>query len=188
MMPSVESDRIARWPFLFTIGCPAVFVLICAGPFKLMVVGAPVIVFYWVLAALVALCVAAAYAYHRLWRRFLSIVAFPLSTLIAAWNFGFVWGTGQLWGAYLHFLVVRPIYLQEISKLPAEKPRFKVFYWNSWFLSSTEVVYDESDEFTLPPESRSAEWMKKAETTDAVCPIIGYTSMGSHFYLVTFGC
>jgi hypothetical protein len=183
-----KSDRILRWPLVSTVGCPAAFILICAGPFKLMVVGAPLVLFYWAVAAIVALCAAAAYAYGLSWRRSLSTLIFPLSTLVAAWNFGFVWQTGQLIGAYLHFFAMRPVYLQAVSELPPEKSRFKVFYWHSWFLNSLEVVYDESDEITLPPDRRSADWMKKAEATDAVCEIVGYTAMGSHFYLVSFAC
>lgn len=187
-MPSANADRIVYWPIIHAIGWPVIFILVWSGPFKLLVIGAPLVLFLWAVSAAAALFVAAAHAYGRAWRRFLSIMIFPLITLVAGLNLGFVWWTAAELGSYVHFFAMRPLYLREISKLPSDEPRLILFHWSSWFLKSTEVVYDESDEITLPWDTQSESWTKRAARTDAECPVRGYTAMGRHFYIVTFNC
>ncbi|MGA3309837.1 MAG: hypothetical protein ABSD08_14655 [Xanthobacteraceae bacterium] len=182
------ADRIVYWPIINAVGWPVIFVLVWSGPLMLLIVGAPLVLLLWVLSALAALFDAAVQAQARKWRGFLSIIVFPLITLVAALNLGFVWRTGAELGSYIHFYVMRPSYLREISKLPSDEPRLKLFYWRSWLLKSTEVVYDESDEITLPWDTQSEGWTKRAARTDAECRVLGYFSMGGHFYIVTFDC
>ncbi len=182
------ADRIVYWPIINAVGWPLIFVLVWSGPLMLLVVGAPLVLLLWALLAVAVLFDAAMRAQARQWRGFLSIMVFPLITLVAVLNLGFVWRSGQELGSYIHFYVVRPAYLREISKLPSNEPRLKLFYWRGWMLTSTEVVYDESDEITLPWDTQSESWLKRAARTDAECPVLGYTSMGGHFYIVTFDC
>jgi hypothetical protein len=185
---SVAADRIVYWPIINAVGSPLIFVLVWSGPLMLLVVGAPLVLLLWVLLAVAVLFDAATRAQARQWRAFLSILIFPLITLVAALNLGFVWRSGQELGSYIHFHIMRPAYLREISKLPSEEPRLALFYWRGWLLKSTEVVYDESDEITLPQDKHSEGWLKRAARTDAECPVLGHFSMGSHFYIVTFDC
>ena len=165
-----------------------IFVLVCSGPFKLLVIGAPLVILFWAVSAAATLFIATAYAYDRAWRRLLSLMIFPLITLVGGLNLGFVWWTGMELGSYVHFFVMRPVYLREISKLPSDEPRLVLFYWGGLFHKSNEVVYDESDEITLPWDTQSKSWMKRAARTDAECPVLGCISMGDHFYIVTFNC
>lgn len=183
-------DRILYWPIVLTVVWPIALILVWVGPFNLaFFLGAPLVLLLWAGSAVDALVRCAISAHGRAWRRVLSTAILPLSGVIACLNYGFVLGTTQYQGTYLRFLAMRPFYLREISKLPADEPRLKLFYWGGFLLTSHEILYDESDEIVLPEDERSEAWSRRAAQTDAGdCPLLGYSTLGNHFYLVTFHC
>jgi hypothetical protein len=112
----------------------------------------------------------------------------PLTVLVAVLNFGFVWRAGQNVGDYVHFYVMRPIYLSEISRLSTGEPRLMVVNWGGLLpMVSHGVAFDESDELALPARERSEAWKKRAQRTDAEC-VYAHTPVGGHFYLVSLDC
>jgi len=109
----------------------------------------------------------------------------PVTALVAGQNVERVWRAGQDAGAHVHFFVMRPIYLREISNLSGNEPRLMVYNWGGAFLRSSGVVYDQSDE--IAAEHPSDAWKKRADKTDLACPF-GSTPIGHHFYFVSFDC
>ena len=92
-------------------------------------------------------------------------------------------------GEYVRFRLVRSDYLAEIAALPSDKePRTIVFVLSEdGYFTITNyhlVVYDESEEVTLPAAQRSASW--KAKVADTALEYgVGYLRpLGDHFYLV----
>ena len=176
------------WPIVLSVAWPLALILVWSGPFGLSLFGTPLLFVFWGLSASVALVLAIEFAVERNWFRLLAALTLPMTLLVAALNFGFVWRVGHQASEYVHFFVMRPIYLREISKLPADEPRLVVYNWGGLLLMDSHgVAYDESDEIALPERERSEAWKKRAHRTDAEC-VIGDTPVGNHFYLVGLDC
>ncbi|TWB43345.1 hypothetical protein [Nitrospirillum pindoramense] len=124
-------------------------------------------------------------------RRALSLALLPLAFLVTVVQPGLVMGGAQSLGDRLHFAKGRASYLAQVGALPnTGEPKLLVWGWGGFIVASTSLVYDESDEVTLPPERQSASWKARAEHTDLACPY-GYrvrTALGGHFYAVGVGC
>ena len=176
------------WPIALSVAWPVAFILVWSGPFGLAFFGAPLVLMFWATSAGAALVVAIGLAVRRSWLQSLAMSILPLTALVAALNLGFVWRAGQRAGAYVHFCAMLPIYLNEISKLPAGEPRLLVRNWGGLLpMVSHGMVYDESDEVALPSSQQSQAWKKRARGTDAEC-VYSYTPVGGHFYLVSLDC
>jgi hypothetical protein len=173
------------WPIALSVAWPVAFILVWSGPFGLAFFGAPLVLMFWAVSAAVALAVAVGLAIERSWLRSLAMLTLPLTAFVAGLNLEFVWRAGQEAGEYVHFLVMYPTYLSEISRLPTDQPRLMVHNWGGLLLTSHGVVYDESDEITLPKLKRSEAWNKRASRTDTEC-VYAYTPVGGHFYFVGF--
>ena len=185
-MADANSDRVLHWPILLSVAWPLAFVLVWSGPLGLIdFLGAPLILMAWGASAVSGALLCVGWIAQRAWRRSLSIMILPVTTLVAALNPSFIWRTGQELGAYVHFYAMRPFYLMEIAKLPISEPRLLVYNWGGELLRSSGVAYDESDE--IASEHPSQNWLKRAGRTDLACRF-GYTAMGNHFYLVEFDC
>jgi hypothetical protein len=185
--PDVKGGHVIYWPIVLSILWPLAFIAAWSGPFS-WTVGVWFVLLFWGLSASVALVFAIDFAAKRNWLRVSAMLPLPLTIILAIANFGGLWRAGQIAGDYVHFYVMRPIYLREISKLPSDGPRLVVYNWGGLLpLVSHGVAYDESDEVGLPKEKRSAAWQDRANRTDAEC-IVGDTPLGSHFYLVNLDC
>jgi hypothetical protein len=142
------------------------------------------------------------------WRRVASIVAAPL--LVGSLFFLILRaGINEDW---VRFELGKPNYLREVSKLPTSENgvRFKVWDWGSTGGAAVTnidyyLVYDESDQVSLPLSSRSEDWKRTADqaakssngfyatmhpesyTTDTENYLkqIGVWHLDGHFYLVT---
>jgi hypothetical protein len=180
---SEESDGLAIWPLALAIGFPALLILIWTGPFDLAFVGAPIILWVWTLAALVALSSAPSGE----WRRAISMSVLPLASLVAILNASTFWYFAIDAGERTHFQLMRSSYLGQIAKLPADgEPRFAIWNWGG-FVVGHAAVYDESDEIVLPMEKRSLAWKKRVASTELSCGVWG-APVGDHFYIVRTGC
>jgi hypothetical protein len=184
----MKEERLLYWPIALSVAWPLAFIMAWSGPFGLALFGAPLVLVFSGLSAAVALALAIDFAVERSWLRFLAALTLPITVLVAALNFGFVWRAGLQAGEYVHFFTMRSIYLSEISKLPTDEPRLVVYNWGGLLLMvSHGVAFDESDEIALPKRERSEAWKKRAHRTDAEC-VIGDTPVGNHFYLVNLDC
>jgi len=104
----------------------------------------------------------------RRWMRVVSVLMGPLIgwfAVDAAVQAGF---TPQ----YLHVALVRNSYLSEVSSSQIEAGAFRVWKWGETGGPLTVrvfklLVYDPSGEIALPPQERSAEWMRQAERSGA---------------------
>jgi len=83
--------------------------------------------------------------------------------------------------------VARPYYDRAVASLPSTRPRLIVFNWGGMAWASGGLVYDESNEVTLPAGRQSAAWKAKAANTELGCGY-GIQSLWSHYYLASFAC
>ncbi|HXI08901.1 MAG: hypothetical protein ACRC1G_12575 [Bradyrhizobium sp.] len=170
---------------MLALGFPIALVALWAGPFDLTFIGVPILLVAWICAALVALGMSVQSALIRSsWRAF-SWLVLPLVTIAAAADPQRVWGLAIEAGQRIHFQAVRASYLNDVSQLPSNEPRFLVWRWGGFGVGHG-VAYDESDEIALP--ERSVAWNKRVAGTEVgMCGAWGIP-LGDHFYLVRMGC
>ena len=77
----------------------------------------------------------------------------------------------------------------KLPPLPADQgPRLVVFDWGGMVWASTGLVYDETDQVSLPPGRQSADWLARASHSELSCEGYGVQSLWDHYYLVSFPC
>ncbi|WP_260682690.1 hypothetical protein [Rhizobium laguerreae] len=99
----------------------------------------------------------------------------------------------------VRFALNKQAYLAEIERtdVTSGEPRFRTFAWDSMFkaITSTTLVYDESDEIALPNGEQSAAWQQR---TQKLCSdkkecvnlypgsdwSFSVSKVGEHFYIV----
>jgi hypothetical protein len=104
---------------------------------------------------------------RKAWKQCVVASALPILLLGVAFNpFGFVRACNYL-GDVLHFVVAKPYYDQQIAALPADqRPRLVVFDWGGMVWASSGLVYDETDQVSLPSGRRSADWLELASHSE----------------------
>src|SRR5262249_27340717 len=108
-------------------------------------------------------------ALTRRWRRVMSVAAAP----VVAYSFFAVLGALGINPDRIRFEFNWTYYQDQVARLPhTGEPRFKMFDWGSTGGVAVVnifhiLIYDESDEIGLPPEQRSVEWNRRANT---LCP------------------
>jgi hypothetical protein len=121
------------------------------------------------------------------WRRAASAVVLPLAVIIALANHNTLWMFAVEHGELIHFKLMMANYEAQVRRLPTDKgPRLAVFDWGG-FVVGHGVVYDESDEITLPANEQSAAWKARIAETELACGVWG-AAVGNHFYIARFGC
>ncbi|MBB6252781.1 hypothetical protein [Nitrospirillum iridis] len=187
-------DRPALWPAAFLAGAFLCLVLIHA----LLIGEAPVdalclllLMILWCGVTLAAVFLSIRAGHRNQPRRAWSLAVLPLAFMVTVFQPRLVLGKARTLGDHLHFALERRDYLAQIRALPdTGAPKLMVVGWGGFIVASTSLVYDESDEVTLPPERRSATWKARAEHTDLACPY-GYevrTPLDNHFYAVGVAC
>ena len=86
-------------PIVLAIGVPMTFVLSCSSLFGFL--NPLFILSVWLLCGGAAGIMSIAWLYQRAWLRLSSTLILLMSVLLAGLNLGFVWRTGQQWGAYV---------------------------------------------------------------------------------------
>ncbi|WP_148293640.1 hypothetical protein, partial [Azospirillum sp. B4] len=166
---ALTPDRPALWPLLAVAALFTGLVLVDTAlewepPFDALALLA--LLALWCGAAMVAASQAV-----RAWResrprRTLSLAILPLTFLAAVVQPRLVMGGAQSLGDHLHFAKGRPSYLAQVRALPdTGEPKLLVWGWGGFIIASTSLVYDESDEVTLPPARQSTTWKARAEHT-----------------------
>ena len=97
--------------------------------------------------------------------------------------------TCNYFGGALRFAATRSDYDRQVARLPANsKPRLVVFTWGGMIWASRGLVYDESDELSLPLGRQSAGWLARAGGSEFGCGNWQALPLWSHYYLVSFPC
>ncbi|TWB24720.1 hypothetical protein FBZ89_101346 [Nitrospirillum amazonense] len=188
------ADRPALWPVLAMATVSAGLVMVDAAlewepPFDALAL--LLVLALWCAAAMRAASLAVRARRQGQPRRAVSLALLPLAFLVTVVQPRLVMGGAQTLGDRLHFMIEYQEYLALIRATPdMGQPKLMLWGWGGFIVALTSLVYDESDEVTLPPERQSASWKARAEHTDLACPY-GYwvrTALGAHFYAVGVGC
>jgi len=126
--------------------------------------------FVWLLyflCGVTALCVGMVFLTKRSWRSASSCSLLPMAVVALTLHEPF-WFFICFWvPSYVHFAMLSPYYLYEISSTGwVGEPRMRWFYWRDASGLSGEtlvyLVFDESDEFSIPNVQRSDTWKTRA--------------------------
>jgi hypothetical protein len=133
----------------------------------------------------------------RRWRRLISVLVAPVAacSLFAAAH------AAGVNAERIRLAIGKRYYLDRIAQLAQDEPRLTVFDWGesggegvtSWI---NTLVYDQSDEISLPAEQRSAAWRERAGNQCPGTPICAVLwpyaekravvrKLDGHFYLLT---
>jgi hypothetical protein len=186
-------SRLLRWVAAIGFGVPLALIAFAASPlgpnFFYVLVGIPALLFLWVAAGLVALIVSIRSAMQKEWRRCVLAAILPVVFLIVALDpIRFVRSCDYA-GDVIHFIAMRSSYDRQIAGLPADqRPRLVVFDWGGMSFASHGLVYDETDQVSLPKGSQSADWLAQARHSELSCEGYGVRALWDHYYLADFPC
>jgi hypothetical protein len=186
-------SRLLRWVAAIGLGVPIALIASAASPlgpnFFYVVVGIPALLFLWVIAGLVALIVSIRSAMKKERKRCVVAAILPVVLLIVAFDpVRFVRSCNYV-GDVIHFIAMRSYYDQKIAALPADqRPRLVVFDWGGMSFASHGLVYDETDQVSLPKGRQSADWLAQASRTELSCEGYGIQALWDHYYLADFPC
>jgi hypothetical protein len=189
---SGEAARLPRWLVAIGLGVPLALILLAASPlgtnFFYVVVGIPALLFAWIVAGVAALLICVRSAIRKDWRRCAIAAVLPIVLLVVALDpIGFVKSCNYV-GDVIHFAILKPTYDREIAALPPDRrPRLAVFSWGGMLWASSGVVYDETDQVSLPRGSQSADWLAAASHSELSCGY-GVQPLWDHYYLASFAC
>jgi hypothetical protein len=187
------SSRLLRWAAAIGLGVPIALIAFAASPlgpdFIYVVVGIPALLLLWVIAGLIALIVSVRSAPRKEWRRCLIAAILPVVLLIVALDpVRFIRSCDYI-GDVLHFVVLKPYYDRQIAAIPTDqRPRLVVFDWGGTAWASHGLIYDETDQISLPRGGQSAAWLTQASRTELACEGYGVQALWDHYYLADFPC
>jgi hypothetical protein len=186
-------SRLLHWVAAIGFGVPVALIAAAASPlgpnFFYVLAGIPALLLLWVIAGLIALIVSIRSAMRKEWRRSVLAAILPVVLLIVAFNpVRFVRACDYA-GDVIHFIAMKSHYDRTIAALPADqRPRLAVFDWGGMSFASHGLVYDETDQVTLPKGSQSADWLAKASHSELSCEGYGVRALWDHYYLADFPC
>ncbi len=186
-------DSFVYWPIMVALGWPVALVLVGAGPDPWGFIAVLAVLLLWAVFA-VGVCIAAMVRiYRREWRRSVSMLILPLSTLVAFLNNSIDIHTAQRLSDDLQLLATRSNYAPAMPKQsPNLEPRLQLFPWRDLngfglYLGYVLLVYDESDEMALPASQRSKAWQARAAGSELGCRLTGVEHAFGHYYFVHRG-
>lgn len=185
------------WTWVLGVGTPLAWIVLRVS-LGWSVYGLPLdiaLVVVWLLNAYWAGALVLRFARSRQWDR-----ALPMSILPALFAASvmaphpFLYTVNDV-GDELHFLAMRSTYLKEVRALPrTDEPRLVEFDLGGMIWTHGAILYDESDELSLPPGQRSLAWHDRASKIDCCEPdadpplFLQWTGLARHFYLASFPC
>ena len=190
---AATQSRFPRWLIAIGLGVPLALIVVAASPlgtdFFYVVVGIPALLFVWVTAGVAALVVSVLSAVRKDWRRCAIASVLPIVLLIMALDpVRFVRSSNYI-GDVIHFIIEKPYYDRVIAALPPDqRPRLVVFDWGGMVWASIGLVYDETDQVSLPKGRQSADWLSQASHTELSCGGYGVQPLWDHYYLASFPC
>jgi hypothetical protein len=188
------SALLPRWLVIIAFGVPLALIILAASPFGLdflyITIGIPALLLVWKLAGVCAAILGVLAAVQRRWRQAIAASVLPLLVLIVAFDPHKLIYPCEHVGNVGRFVSMLFFYDIETANLPSDgKPRLAEFEWDGFSsLVTFAVVYDESDQVTLPPERQTAAWQEQAKH-QLSCEGYGVVqSFWAHYYLVSFPC
>jgi hypothetical protein len=193
--PTAETSLYSRFPSWLVatgLGVPLALIVFAASPlgtnFIYVMVGIPALLLAWAIAGVGALIISVRSGIRKDWRRCVAASVLPIVLLVVALDpTGFVRSCNYV-GDVIHFAVAKPSYDRQIAAVPADRrPRLVVFDWGGMVWGSSGLVYDETDQVSLPTGRQSADWLAQASHSELSC---GYDvqSLWDHYYLASFAC
>lgn len=96
-------------------------------------------------------------------------------------------------GDVIRFVMLKPTYDARVATQNGnDTSPVLEFNWGGMNFASDGVVYDRSDEISLPKNRRSASWQNRERNTDLMCGeedlVYGVRPLWDHYYLAGFGC
>jgi hypothetical protein len=193
-----RARQLFPWALIASIVTPAVLVVAVAmnledSPYGLLydLFALPPLLLVW--AASVAALTNACRSYLRSPFKChprLAALAIPTASILASiyyLNPLGPWYAVRYAGQVIRFAALKPAYDREIAVLPRNPSRLKVFDWGGALLIAWDgVIYDESDQITLPKDRRSSQWAGRydAELTE----LCDAQPLWDHYYVGLFGC
>jgi hypothetical protein len=171
---SPHRSRLPRWVVALGLGVPVALIVLAAFPsgtdFLYVTAGIPALLFAWAIAGVGALWVAVRSAMGKDWRECLIALLLPIVLLVVARDpVRFVRACNHI-GDVAHFIVAKPSYDRQIAGLSASQgPRLATFDWGGMVWASFGVVYDETDQLSLPRDRQSPDWLERASHTELSC-------------------
>jgi hypothetical protein len=190
---TASPSRAPYWLVAIGLGVPLALIVFAASPlgtdFFYVVVGIPALLFVWVMAGVGALAASVRSAMRKDWRQCAIASLLPIVLLVVALDpIGFVRSCNHI-GEVAHFIIAKPYYDRQIAALPAgQGPHLAVFDWGGMAWASFGVVYDETDQVSLPRARQSADWLARASHSELSCEGYGVQPLWDHYYLVSFPC
>jgi hypothetical protein len=166
--------------------CPLATAFGIAGPYFLYAFFIPLLFLFWggagVTVAMIAAMNCVEHGLKHTWRRLLSTLILLLTAIVAAANLD----AFRRGGDYVYLSVMYPRYTAEISRLPADKPRFKVWSWADTAPCGIGVAYDESDATGLRSGICAGPFEGYHMSSEVSgTPVSRDSGMFRHFYFVT---
>jgi hypothetical protein len=191
---SPDQSRLLRWVVAIGLGVPLALIVLAAAPlgtnFLYVTAGIPALLIAWAMAGVGALWIAVRSAMRKDWRQCLvaSLLPIVLLVVVAFDPVRFVRACNYI-GDVAHFIVAKPYYDRQIAALPAgQGPRLATFDWGGMVWASFGVVYDETDQLSLPRGRQSPDWLERASHTELSCEGYDAQPLWDHYYLVSFAC
>jgi hypothetical protein len=190
---TASPSRAPYWLVAIGLGVPLALIVFAASPlgtdFFYVVVGIPALLFVWVMAGVGALAASVRSAMRKDWRQCAIASLLPIVLLVVALDpIGFVRSCNHI-GEVAHFIIAKPYYDRQIAALPAgQGPHLAVFDWGGMAWASFGVVYDETDQVSLPRARQSPDWLARASHSELSCEGYGVQPLWDHYYLVSFPC
>lgn len=187
--PVTNGDKFLKWPLVFS---PLLLVMVNGGiyigtyfPPMLILVAVALIV-----TLLVCLNISVKSLFERNIRKSASVALIP--AFVALWfNFPKLFiSEPQYIVSYIRFIANKNEYMSVVDALPKNKePRYAVFSWGGFFTNPIQLIFDESDELSLPTERRSNAWWERiGENSEFKVCKHDARKLYSHFYVVGFNC
>lgn len=89
----------------------------------------------------------------------------------------------------VHFLTMKRTYDREVHAPHRSVAHLQLFPWEMDPISGSGVVYDDRDDIALPKSRRPKNWAQRAPHYGGALEELCYIkAVGSHYYIVTFGC
>jgi hypothetical protein len=185
--------RFPRWLVAIGLGVPLALIVLAASPlgadFLYVMIGIPALLLTWAVAGIGALVVSARFARQKEWRRCVIALVLPIVLLVVGLDPSRFIRSCNYVGDVVHFIISKPHYDREIAALPADqRPRLVVFDWGGMTWASFGLVYDETDQVSLPWGRQSADWLAQASSSELSCEGYGVQPLWDHYYLASFPC
>jgi hypothetical protein len=190
---TVLRPRVPRWLVAAGLGFPLALVVLAASPlgtnFVYVMAGIPAVLILWAMAGVGALILSVQSAIRKEWRLCVIASVLPIVLLVVAHDpFRFVRSCNYL-GDVVHFILLKPYYDWKIAGLPSgQRPRLAVFNWGGMIWASSGLVYDETDQVSLPSGQQSPDWLAQASHSELSCEGYGVQPLWDHYYLASFPC